>query len=185
MDISAGYSQGHGYNSQNLNLAGSIVGHAGGINLGQTVGETFALAQVEGVEGVKIGSFTGASTGNNGFAVVPNAQPYRVNWINLDTAIWAAMSRSTMRPGKWCHAVVPWCWRVTPARPDAACSSLVRCAAPADPFGASLDSAGKQLAISDPGGKALALVEPTPAPDHQLAEPALRSALRVPGATRR
>ena len=34
MDISAGYSQGRGYNSQNLNLSGSIVGHAGGINLG-------------------------------------------------------------------------------------------------------------------------------------------------------
>ncbi|MDC6652484.1 fimbria/pilus outer membrane usher protein, partial [Leclercia adecarboxylata] len=28
MDISAGYSQGRGYNSQNLNLAGSVVGHA-------------------------------------------------------------------------------------------------------------------------------------------------------------
>jgi outer membrane usher protein len=154
-----------GYNSQNLNLAGSIVGHAGGINLGQTVGETFALAQVEGVEGVKIGSFTGASTGNNGFAVVPNAQPYRVNWINLDTAIWAAMSRSTMRPGKWCHAVVPWCWRVTPARPDAACSSP--CSMRSTSRSVWRLAGGqrrKQLAISDPGGKALALVELTPAP---------------------
>jgi len=85
MDISAGYSQGRGYNSQNLNLAGSVVGHAGGMNLGQTVGETFALAQVEGVKGAKIGSYSGAKTGSNGFAVVPNAQPYRVNWISLDT----------------------------------------------------------------------------------------------------
>ena len=69
MDVSASYSQGRGYNSQSLNLAGSVVGHGGGINLGQTVGETFALAQVEGVTGVNIGSFSGAKTGSNGYTV--------------------------------------------------------------------------------------------------------------------
>ncbi|EJN21116.1 fimbria/pilus outer membrane usher protein [Pseudomonas sp. GM80] len=161
MDISAGYSQGRGYNSQNLNLAGSIVGHAGGINLGQTVGETFALAQVEGVEGVKIGSFTGASTGSNGFAVVPNAQPYRVNWINLDTRDLGGdveIDNATQQ-------VVPRRGAVVLARYTSKTGRRVQFALfdaqhQPIPFGASLeDSAGKQLAISDPGGKALALVE--------------------------
>jgi len=161
MDISAGYSQGRGYNSQNLNLAGSIVGHAGGVNLGQTVGETFALAQVEGVEGVKIGSFSGAKTGSNGFAVVPNAQPYRVNWINLDTRDLGGdveIENATRQ-------VVPRRGAVVLARYASKTGRRVQFALfdaqhQPIPFGASLeDSAGKQLAISDPGGKALALVE--------------------------
>ncbi|QXZ12189.1 fimbrial biogenesis outer membrane usher protein [Pseudomonas sp. AO-1] len=161
MDISAGYSQGRGYNSQNLNLAGSIVGHAGGINLGQTVGETFALAQVEGVEGVKIGSFTGASTGSNGFAVVPNAQPYRVNWINLDTRDLGG----DVEIDNATRQVVPRRGAVVLARYTSKTGRRVQFALfdaqhQPIPFGASLeDSAGKQLAISDPGGKALALVE--------------------------
>ncbi|SES14191.1 fimbria/pilus outer membrane usher protein [Pseudomonas sp. NFPP19] len=161
MDISAGYSQGRGYNSQNLNLSGSIVGHAGGINLGQTVGETFALAQVEGVEGVKIGSFSGARTGSNGFAVVPNAQPYRVNWINLDTRDLGA----DIEIDSATRQVVPRRGAVVLARYTSKTGRRVQFALfdarhQPIPFGASLeDSTGKQLAISDPGGKALALVE--------------------------
>ncbi|WP_409317500.1 fimbria/pilus outer membrane usher protein [Pseudomonas sp. KCJK9016] len=161
MDISAGYSQGRGYNSQSLNLAGSVVGHAGGINLGQTVGETFALAQVEGAAGVKIASYSGAKTASNGFAVVSNAQPYRVNWINLDTRDLGGdieIENATRQ-------VVPRRGAVVLARYASKTGRRVQFALFDSqhrpiPFGASLeDGNGKQLAISDPGGKALALVE--------------------------
>ena len=161
MDISAGYSQGRGYNSQNLNLAGSVVGHAGGINLGQTVGETFALAQVEGVEGAKIGSFSGAKTGSNGFAVVPNAQPYRVNWISLDTRDLG----TDIEIDNATQQVVPRRGAVVLARYASKTGRRVQFALfdaqhQPIPFGAALeDSAGKQIEIADPGGKALALVE--------------------------
>ncbi|TKK39015.1 fimbrial protein [Pseudomonas fluorescens] len=161
MDISTGYSQGRGYNSQNLNLAGSVVGHAGGINLGQTVGETFALAQVEGVEGAKIGSFSGAKTGSNGFAVVPNAQPYRVNWISLDTRDLG----TDIEIDNATQQVVPRRGAVVLARYASKTGRRVQFALfdtqhQPIPFGAALeDSAGKQIAIADPGGKALALVE--------------------------
>ncbi|MBJ2216674.1 MULTISPECIES: fimbria/pilus outer membrane usher protein [Pseudomonas] len=161
MDISAGYSQGRGYNSQNLNLAGSVVGHAGGINLGQTVGETFALAQVEGVEGAKIGSFSGAKTGSNGFAVVPNAQPYRVNWISLDTRDLG----TDIEIDNATQQVVPRRGAVVLARYASKTGRRVQFALfdaqhRPIPFGAALeDSAGKQIAIADPNGKALALVE--------------------------
>lgn len=160
-DINASYSQGRGYNSQSLNLAGSVVGHGGGINLGQTVGETFALAQVEGLSGVKIGSFSGAKTGSNGYAVVPNAQPYRVNWISLDTRDLGAdieIDNATQQ-------VVPRRGAVVVARYVSKTGRRVQFALfdakqQPIPFGASLeDMAGKQLAISDPNGKALALVE--------------------------
>ncbi|QHF45617.1 fimbrial protein [Pseudomonas sp. S35] len=161
LDISAGYSQGRGYNSQNLNLAGSVVGHAGGINLGQTVGETFALAQVEGASGVKIGSFSGAKTGRNGFAVVPNAQPYRINWISLDTRDLGGeieIDNATQQ-------VVPRRGAVVLARYASKRGRRVQFALfdahhKPIPFGAALeDGAGQQIAIADPSGKALALVE--------------------------
>lgn len=161
MDISAGYSQGRGFNSQNLNLAGSVVGHAGGINLGQTVGETFALAQVEGVEGAKIGSFSGTKTGSNGFAVVPNAQPYRVNWISLDTRDLG----TDIEIDNATQQVVPRRGAVVLARYASKTGRRVQFALfdaqhRPIPFGAALeDSAGKQIAIADPSGKALALVE--------------------------
>lgn len=161
MDISAGYSQGRGFNSQNLNLAGSVVGHAGGINLGQTVGETFALAQVEGVEGAKIGSFSGTKTGSNGFAVVPNAQPYRVNWISLDTRDLG----TDIEIDNATQQVVPRRGAVVMARYASKTGRRVQFALfdaqhRPIPFGAALeDSAGKQIAIADPSGKALALVE--------------------------
>ncbi len=161
MDISASYSQGRGYNSQSLNLAGSVVGHTGGINLGQTVGETFALAQVEGMPGVKISSFSGAKTGRNGFAIVPNAQPYRVNWVSLDTRDLGGdieIENATQQ-------VVPRRGAVVLARYASKTGrrvqfSLFDAGHTPIPFGASLeDSAGKQIAIADPNGKALALIE--------------------------
>ncbi|WP_390898772.1 fimbria/pilus outer membrane usher protein [Pseudomonas brenneri] len=161
MDISAGYGQGSGYNSQNLNLSGSIVGHAGGINLGQTVGETFALAEVPDVAGVKIGSYSGAETGRNGFAVVSNAQPYRVNWISLDTRDLGAdieIDNATQQ-------VVPRRGAIVLARYISKTGRRVQFALfdaqrQPIPFGAAIeDMAGKQIAIADPSGKALALME--------------------------
>jgi outer membrane usher protein len=161
MDISGGYSQGRGYSAQNLNVAGSVVAHPGGINLGQTVGETFALAHVDGVQGVKIGSFSGAKTGRNGYAVIPNAQPYRVNWISLDTRDLGAdieIDNATQQ-------VVPRRGAVVVARYTSKSGRRVQFALfdahhQPIPFGASLESvAGKQIAMSDPSGKALALIE--------------------------
>jgi outer membrane usher protein len=160
-DVSAGYSQGRGYASQNLNLAGSVGGHAGGINLGQTVGDTFALAEVPGVSGAKIGSYSGAETGANGFAIVSNTQPYRVNWISLDTRDLGAeieIDNATQQ-------VVPRRGAVVLARYIGKTGRRVQfelfdAQNKAIPFGASLeDATGKQIAISDPSGKALALVE--------------------------
>lgn len=161
VDANAGYSQGRGYNSQNLNLAGSVVAHAGGINLGQTLGETFALAEVPGApSGVKIASYSGTQTGSNGFAVIPNTQPYRVNWISLDTRDLGAdieIDNATQQvvPRRGAAVLVRYVAqsgrRVQFELFDSAHNPL--------PFGAALeDESGKQIAISDPNGKALALV---------------------------
>ncbi|MFJ2709438.1 fimbria/pilus outer membrane usher protein [Pseudomonas sp. NPDC087346] len=160
-DFSAGYSTGRGYDSQNLNIAGSVVAHPGGINLGQTLSETFALVEVPGVKGANISSYSGVTTGNNGYAVIPNAQPYRVNWISLDTRDLGAdveieNASQQLVPRRGAVAVAHYIGttgrRVQFELFDAQRKRM--------PFGASLeDMDGKQLAIADPGGKALALVE--------------------------
>jgi outer membrane usher protein len=162
VDVNVGYSQGRGYTSQNMSLAGSVVAHAGGINLGQTLGETFALAEVPGVPGgVKIGSYSGTETGRNGFAVIPNTQPYRVNWISLDTRDLGAdveieNASQQVVPRRGAAVLVRYPSqtgrRVQFELFDTQHNRL--------PFGAVLqDATGKQIAIADPSGKALALIQ--------------------------
>ncbi|MDH4607425.1 fimbrial biogenesis outer membrane usher protein [Pseudomonas sp. BN102] len=160
-DITLGYSKGRDYTSENLNVSGSLVAHAGGINLGQPVGETFTLVEVPDISGVGISNYTGVSTGYNGYAVVPNAQPYRVNWITLDTRnlggdieIENATQQVVPRRGAVVLA------RYVGKKGRRVQFELFDANQQPIPFGASLEDAdGKQLAISDPGGRALALVE--------------------------
>lgn len=159
-DLGFGYNRGSGYESQNLSAAGSIVAHAGGINMGQTVGETFGLVEVPGMSGVEVSSYSGVKTGLNGYAVLPNAQPYRVNWVTLDTRNLGGeieLDNATQQ-------LVPRRGSVVLARFEGSKGRRVQfelydANGQPIPFGAMLlDSDGKQLALSDPTGKALALV---------------------------
>lgn len=159
-DVGMSYSRGSGYSSHNINASGSIVAHAGGVNFGQTVGETFALIEVPGATGLEVASYSGVKTGRNGYAVLPNAQPYRVNWVTLDTRnlggaidLESATQQVVPRRGAIVRArfVGKKGRRVQFDLFDAQNSKI--------PFGAAVeDEQGKQLAISDPTGKALALV---------------------------
>lgn len=84
--LGAGYSYGNHYHATTLSANGSVVAHGGGVNLGQSVGDTFLLAKVDPpVAGVGLSSYAGAETGRNGYAVVPSATPFRSNWVGLDT----------------------------------------------------------------------------------------------------
>ena len=160
-DITLGYSQGRGYDSQNLNVAGSVVAHEGGINLGQGEGFADGLAQVPGVKGAKISSYSGVETGRNGYAVIPSAQPYRVNWISLDTRelggdIEIDNATQQLVPRRGAVVVA----RYTGKNGRRVQFELFDEQGGMIPFGASLeDASGKQLAISDPNGKALVLLE--------------------------
>ncbi len=160
-DVSLGYSQGRGYNSQNLNIAGSIVAHGGGINLGQSVGETFALAEVSGVSGAKISSFRGVETGYNGYVVIPSARPYRVNWISLDTRDLSA----DIEIDSATQQLIPRRGAIMVARYAAKNGrrmqfELFDAQGNILPFGSSIEDAnGKLLGISDPSGKVLVLLE--------------------------
>ncbi|AZC51711.1 Outer membrane usher protein fimD precursor [Pseudomonas chlororaphis subsp. piscium] len=158
--LNAGYSHGRDYQSYNVGASGSVVAHAGGINLGQPVGETFTLAEVPSVSGVKLASHNNVTTGRNGYAVVPYAQPYRTNWVSLDTRDIGAdvdIKSATQQ-------LVPRRGSVTVARFAAENGRRVQFALSRPdgdriPFGANvLDEQGNVLSITDPQGMAIALV---------------------------
>lgn len=162
--MNVGYAYGNRFNSSNFSVASSIVAHSGGVNLGQSLGETVMLAKVDPpVPGVGISSQAGVKTGANGYAIIPNATPYRNNYVSLNT-------RSAPREAEFDNAVQ----QVAPTRGaislatfkaqvgrriqfelhDAQGGSL--------PFGAVVsDASGKQLGMTDPRGRILTLLTPS------------------------
>lgn len=55
------------------------------MTFGQPVGETFGLVEVPEVGGVGLDGYSSVRTDGRGYAVLPYMQPYRYNWVNLDT----------------------------------------------------------------------------------------------------
>lgn len=80
-----GYSYGKHYQQVNYGLSGGVVAHAGGVTLGQPLGDTNVLVSAPGADSVRVQNATGVSTDWRGYAVVPYATAYRVNRIALDT----------------------------------------------------------------------------------------------------
>lgn len=83
--LGASYNRDPDARQASLSAAGSLVVHRGGLTLGQPVGETFGLVEVPRTRGVGVQGWNGVRTNRRGHAVVPYLQPYRMNWVNLDT----------------------------------------------------------------------------------------------------
>ncbi|WP_341524181.1 fimbria/pilus outer membrane usher protein [Pseudomonas sp. G.S.17] len=155
----AGYSQGRDYDALSLSAAGSLLAHAGGINFGQSLGETFALIEVPAVSGARLTSFNNVETAANGYAVLPYAQPYRSNWVSLDTRQLGA----DVDLGNAITQIVPRRGAMPVVRFKASVGrrvqfELVRADGSKVPLGASVENAeGKSLAVVDPTGRALVL----------------------------
>ena len=157
----AGYGQGRDYRALSVGASGSVVAHAGGVNLGQPLGETFALVQVENVAGARLANDSNVQTTSNGYAVLPYAQPYRANWISLDTRqlgadveLENAVTQVVPRRG----AVPLVSFKTTIGRRVQ--FELVRPDGSRLPLGAVIeDEHGKLLAAVDPTSRALVLSE--------------------------
>jgi len=83
-NVSAGYSRSGDYSAVTLGAAGSLVLHAGGVNVGAPVGEGFALIQADEAHGAKVGYGNDTRVARNGYALLPHVSPYRWNQIDLD-----------------------------------------------------------------------------------------------------
>lgn len=161
VQLSAAYNAARNYQSGSIGVSGAVVVHGGGVNLSRSVGDTFALLQVDGVSGQALRTGHGGALGRNGYAVQPYAQPYRVNTLSLDTRQLGAdveledtVKLVVPRRG----AVVKGVFKAR--RGLRAQFTLLRPDGGAVQFGASVSGDdGKPLGIVDPNGKVLALLK--------------------------
>ncbi|MFZ1874901.1 MAG: fimbria/pilus outer membrane usher protein [Chania sp.] len=76
----------HDSNQQRLSYGaqGGVLVHTGGITLSQPLNDTVVLVKAPGAGGVSVLNNAGVKTDRRGYAVVPNATPYRENTVALD-----------------------------------------------------------------------------------------------------
>lgn len=80
------YSRSDSYQQWGGNIRGAVVVHDGGITLGQTVGDTFAIIEAPNAQGAAVKNSWGTYINSNGYALMPSLMPYRANDISLDSA---------------------------------------------------------------------------------------------------
>ncbi|MGY3960487.1 fimbria/pilus outer membrane usher protein [Aeromonas popoffii] len=164
-DGGVGYSGGSGYQSATLHWAGALVAHAGGVNMAPTLYNGAILAEVSGLdEAANIGfDNSEAKTGRNGVAVLSNVASYRRNVVSVDSQslpegveLTSNQSQVVPRRGAIVHA------KVTARKVNRVHFTLRDVTGKTYPFGTQLLSAeGALLAIADPHGRALALLDKT------------------------
>jgi outer membrane usher protein len=84
-EVTAGYAYDRNNQRLNYGLQGGIVAHENGVTFGQPLGETIALVQAPGANGIGVGNQTGVKTDWRGYAIVPYTSPYRRNSVQLNT----------------------------------------------------------------------------------------------------
>lgn len=65
-------------------MNGAVALHSGGITLGHSVSNTFAIVEAKGAEGAKILNGQNIKIDSSGYAIIPSLMPYRRNSVNLD-----------------------------------------------------------------------------------------------------
>ncbi|EPT7316754.1 hypothetical protein SK92_03907 [Klebsiella oxytoca] len=84
--VNSAYSYDRDQRRVNYGIDGGIVAHAHGLTLSQELGETAALVEAPGADGVTVMNQTGVKTDYRGYTIVPYVSPYRESVISLDTA---------------------------------------------------------------------------------------------------
>lgn len=82
--LGVNYSQGESYRQYGATASGAVVFHAGGVTIGQTVGDTFAIVEAEDAEGAAINNNWGTYINGSGYALKSGLTPYRSNDVTLD-----------------------------------------------------------------------------------------------------
>ena len=82
--INMNYSVGEQYQAQSIGLSGSMLAHSGGVTLSPYIGSTYGLIEAKGAEGASISRYPGVKVDGNGYAIVPNMNPYQLNHIGID-----------------------------------------------------------------------------------------------------
>ncbi|MGR2705512.1 fimbrial protein [Pseudomonas sp. IB20] len=83
MDVRFAASQSGDYRQYSSGIAGSVVAHEGGVTLGRTLGEAFAIVEAPGAQGAKVANANNTYINASGYAVVPYLSPFRMNEVML------------------------------------------------------------------------------------------------------
>jgi len=156
-NVNAGLSSGSQYKTANVGIAGSVLAHAGGVQLGQSLGETMALVEVKDTPDVGVNNAPGAFTNAKGYSLVPYVQPYRRNRISLDTSRLDANTDidsgvSTVIPRRGAVVVARFKARHT----EKVLASIALPNGAAVPFGAAvLETSGRRVNAVGPMGQVL------------------------------
>lgn len=154
--VAANISESGSSRHMDMTASGSVIAHSDGITFGQPVGETFALIQIPGVKGAAVEGST-ARTDTAGYTVEGYVQPYRYNWLNLDTQTLG----SDVDVTETSQRVVPRRGSVVKARFEASSGrrvqfELLQANGKKLPFGAQLfDEDNTLLAVVDNQSRAL------------------------------
>lgn len=159
-DGNLGYSRGAGYQSYSAGWRGGLVFHDGHLFMAPALGDSFTIIEVPDTPNVKVQGAR-AKTGGNGYTAVANGSPYQRHWVNLDLKaldadidIDSAAQQVVARRGAITKAsfTASSIVRVQFALRDAQGQPLTA--------GASiLSETGQLLAITDPHGQALLMLE--------------------------
>lgn len=82
--LTGNYSKGQNYNSTSIGLSGTILGWRNGLVMTPYKGETFAIVTAQGMQGAKVGGYTGIKIDSRGNAAVPYLNAYEMNEITID-----------------------------------------------------------------------------------------------------
>ena len=154
--VAGNYAKSGASRHMDLTAAGSLVAHSDGVTFGQPVGETFALIEVPGVKGAAIDGST-SRTDSAGYTVQGFVQPYRYNWVSLDTQTLG----NDVEVGETSQRLVPRRGSVVKAHFEASSGrrvqfELLQANGAKFPFGAQLlDEENNLLAVVDNQSRAL------------------------------
>ncbi|HHS9647391.1 TPA: fimbria/pilus outer membrane usher protein [Klebsiella oxytoca] len=84
--VSGSLSAGKHYTTASAGLAGTLIGHQGGLTMSPYQGDTFALVEAKGAEGAKVSGHAGIYVDRFGYAAVPYLNPYQLNEVAIDLA---------------------------------------------------------------------------------------------------
>lgn len=155
-NVNAGLSSSSVYKTANVGISGSVLAHAGGVQLGQSLGETMALVEVKDTPNVGVNNAPGTFTNAKGYSLVPYVQPYRRNRISLDTSkldantdIDSGVSTVTPRRGAVVLA------RFKARHSEKVLASVTLPGGAVVPFGAAVLEAGQKVNAVGPAGQVL------------------------------
>ncbi|OOF24162.1 fimbria/pilus outer membrane usher protein [Salinivibrio sp. IB872] len=80
----ASVSRSDNYTQWGVSTRGGLVIHEGGMNLTESLGNTFAIIKADNAEGARIRNSRGGRIDSNGYGIANHLAPYKYNQVSLD-----------------------------------------------------------------------------------------------------